>query len=90
MSQLFSPFFRIIITVGFIYIYAFSRHLSKATYSASRLYMYCQYVCSLGIEPKTFALRTQCSTTEPQEHWFHMLNTIKGKIWFDYSLYTLE
>ncbi len=25
-----------------------------------------QYVCSLGIEP--FALLTQCSTTEPQEH----------------------
>ncbi len=29
---------------------------------------YCQYVCSLGIEPTTFALLTQCSTTEPQEH----------------------
>ncbi len=27
-----------------------------------------QYVCSLGIEPTTFALLTQCSTTEPQEH----------------------
>ncbi len=25
-------------------------------------------VCSLGIEPTTFALLTQCSTTEPQEH----------------------
>ncbi len=32
------------------------------------IYRYCQYVCSLGIEPKTFALLTQCSTTEPQEH----------------------
>ncbi len=29
---------------------------------------FCQYVCSLGIEPTTFALLTQCSTTEPQEH----------------------
>ncbi len=28
----------------------------------------CQYVCSLGIEPTTFALLTQCSTTEPLEH----------------------
>ncbi len=37
-----------------------------------RLYIYCQYVCSLGIEPTTFALLTQCSTTEPQEHWCHM------------------
>ncbi len=28
---------------------------------------------SLGIEPTTFALLTQCSTTEPQEHnyYFH-------------------
>ncbi len=30
--------------------------------------LYCQYVCSLGIEPTTFALLAQCSTTEPQEH----------------------
>ncbi len=29
---------------------------------------FCQYVCPLGIEPTTFALLTQCSTTEPQEH----------------------
>ncbi len=29
---------------------------------------FCQYVCSLGIEPTTFTLLTQCSTTEPQEH----------------------
>ncbi len=27
-----------------------------------------QYMCSLGIEPQPFALLTQCSTTEPQEH----------------------
>ncbi len=26
------------------------------------------YVCSLGIEPTTFALLTQCSNTEQQEH----------------------
>ncbi len=40
----------------------------QATYSAFRLYMFYHYVCSLGIEPTTFALLTQCSTTEPQEH----------------------
>ncbi len=28
------------------------------------LHLYCQYVCSLGIEPTTFALLTQCSN-----HW---------------------
>ncbi len=26
-------------------------------------------MCSLGIEPTTFALQTQCSTTEPQEQF---------------------
>ncbi len=29
--------------------------------------MYSQYVCSLGIEPTTFALITQCSTTGIKE-----------------------
>ncbi len=33
--------------------------------SAFRSYIYYQYV---GIEPTTFALLMQCSTTEPQEH----------------------
>ncbi len=33
------------------------------------VHLYCQYVCSLGIEPTTFALLTQCSTTEPQEYY---------------------
>ncbi len=42
--------------------------LSKVTYSAFRLYMFYQYVCFLGIEPTTFTLLTQYSTTEPQEH----------------------
>ncbi len=32
------------------------------------IHFFCQYMCSLGIEPTTFALLTQCSTTEPQEH----------------------
>ncbi len=33
-------------------------------------------MCSLGIEPTTFALLTQCSTTEPQEH-----RIIKSSTW---------
>ncbi len=36
------------------------------------LYMYCQYMCSLGIEPTTFALLTQCSTTEPQGNFIEI------------------
>ncbi len=48
-------------------------HLGDAfiqrTYSAFKLYIFFgQYMCSLGIEPTTFALLMQCSTTEPQGH----------------------
>ncbi len=39
--------------------------------------MYCQYVCSLGIEPTTFALLTQCSTSEPQEHLFMYMCSVE-------------
>ncbi len=39
--------------------------LSKATYSAFRLYIFCQYVWELN--PCPFTLLTQCSTTEPQD-----------------------
>ncbi len=28
------------------------------------IHLYCQHVCSLGIEPTTFVLLMQCSTTE--------------------------
>ncbi len=34
---------------------------------------FCQYVCSLGIEPTTFALLMQCSTTDPQDHLFKVI-----------------
>ncbi len=43
-------------------------HLADAFIQSDLLYIFCQYVCSLGIEPTTFALLTQRSTTEPQEH----------------------
>ncbi len=39
----------------YIYIYAFSRRFyPKRLTSAFRLCMFCQYMCSLGIEPTTF------------------------------------
>ncbi len=41
--------------------------IQKTTYIAFSLYIFGQYVCSLGIVPTTFALLMQCSTTEPQE-----------------------
>ncbi len=47
-------------------------HLADAFIQSDFVYSYytffCQYVCSLGIEPTNFALLMQCSTTEPQEH----------------------
>ncbi len=44
--------------------------------------MYCKYVCSLGIEPTTFALLTQCSTTEPQEH----IDSKKWVVFLDFKV----
>ncbi len=55
--------------VVYIYIYAF-RHIDAFIQSDLQCIQvtYCQYVCSLGIEPTNFALLTQCATTEPQVH----------------------
>ncbi len=54
----------------YICIYAFSRR-----FYPKRLTVYSGYtlfisMCSLGIEPTTFALLMQCSTAEPQEHYY--------------------
>ncbi len=53
----------------YIYIYAFSRcfYPKRLTVHSGYTFIFCQYVCSLGIEPIAFALLTQYSTTEPQE-----------------------
>ncbi len=49
----------------YIYIYAFSRRFYPKRLTVHSGYtFFCQYVCSLGIEPTTFALLTQCSN-----HW---------------------
>ncbi len=44
---------------------------------------YSQYMCSLGTAPTTFALLTQRSTTEPQEHvvkmWWRRLAEVQTK-----------
>ncbi len=47
----------------YIYIYAFSRcfYPKRLTVHSGYTLFFCQYVCSLGIEPTTFALLTQCS-----------------------------
>ncbi len=44
----------------YIYIYAFSRRFYPKRLTVHSGYtFFCQYVCSLGIEPTTFALLTQ-------------------------------
>ncbi len=49
----------------YIYIYAFSRRFYPKRLTVHSGYtFFCQYVCSLGIEPTTFALLTQSSN-----HW---------------------
>ncbi len=49
----------------YIYIYAFSRRFYPKRLTVHSGYtFFCQYVCSLGIEPTTFALLMQCSN-----HW---------------------
>ncbi len=55
--------------------------LFKATYSAFRLYIFCHYVCSFGIEPTTFALLMQCSATEPQEHYIILFSKRWSHLW---------
>ncbi len=45
------------------------------------IHLYCQYVCSLGIEPTTFALLTQCSTSEPHEHLVSKISLKYIPIW---------
>ncbi len=70
----------------YIYIYAFSRRFypKRLTVHYTWLYIFYQYVCSLGIEPTTFALLTQCSTTEPQEYsdFFFFKLWFKAKLFF--------
>ncbi len=61
------------ITIVYIKVYIYIMYLADAFIQsdlhAFRLYIFSQYMCSLGTEPTTFALLTQCSTTEPQEHY---------------------
>ncbi len=54
-------------TPHYIYIYAFSRRFYPKRLTVYSGYTFFVSMCSLGIEPTTFALLTQCSTTEPQE-----------------------
>ncbi len=45
-------------------------------------YTFIVSMCSLGIEPTTFALLSQCSTTEPQEHR-NLTDVIEHRVVYD-------
>ncbi len=63
MQILFPP--PIVYIYIYIYIYAFSRCFYPKRLTVHSGYtFFCQYMCSLGIEPTTFALPAQCSN-----HW---------------------
>ncbi len=47
-----------------IYIYAFRRHFYPKRLTVHSGYTFCQYACSLGIEPTTF-----CATNAMLYHW---------------------
>ncbi len=58
---------------SYIYIYAFSRRFypkQLAVHSSYTYLFFGQYVWDTywELNPQPFALLTQCSTTEPQEH----------------------
>ncbi len=52
-----------------IYIYAFSKRFYPKRLTVHSGYIFIVSMCvSWELKPTTFALLTQCSTTEPQEH----------------------
>ncbi len=75
----------------FVWFFTFTfMHLADAFIQSDlqciqAIHLYCQYVCSLGIEPTTFALLTQCSN-----HWATgtFLYLLWGNILFTSSLLT--
>ncbi len=61
----------------YIYIYAFSRRFYPKRLTVHSGYTYfCQYMCSLGIKPTTFALLTQCSNHWPTEKSIYFTNSV--------------
>ncbi len=59
----------------FFYIYAFIRHFYPKRRTVHSGYTFFISMCvPLELNPQPFALSTQCSTTEPQEHLIVQLN----------------
>ncbi len=55
-------------------------HLADAFIQSIVYTFFYQYVCSLGIEPTTFALLKKFSTTEPQEHYNLVQNVAVARL----------
>ncbi len=56
------------IYITFIFMHLADAFIQSDLQCIQVIIFFCQYMSSLGIEPTTFALLAQCSTTEPQEH----------------------
>ncbi len=54
-------------------IYIYETRLSKANYSAFRLYIFFSMCVPWESNPQPLPLLMQCSTTEPQEHTIHYI-----------------
>ncbi len=54
--------------VMFTFIHAADAFIQSDLQCIKAIHLYGLNVCSLGIEPTTFALLMQCFMTEPQEH----------------------
>ncbi len=77
--------------VFYIYIYAFSRRFNPKRLTIQAIHIFVStWMYSLGIKPTTFALLTQCSTTEPQEHFLvfckilGVLGPCRCRLWLVY------
>ncbi len=70
----------------YIYIYAFSRRFyPKLLTIAFRLYIFISMCVLWESNPQPFALLTQCSTTEPQEHSLNSGSALKGLRGWSYA-----
>ncbi len=73
------------------YIYAFSRHFYPKQLTVHSGYTFFISMCDpWELNPQPFALLTQCSTTEPQEHFTATtaMNISQGNKYFYYFMLT--
>ncbi len=66
--------------IKYIYIYAFSRQFYPKRLTVHSGYTFLSVCVPLELNPQPFALLTQCSPTEPQQHDYIYIKNIKIKL----------